>query len=290
VISIAGIAWGLGAMLTWGVADYLARVNAERIGSRSTSLLVQTVGLILPTIYLAATLPGVKQDIDWHTIAYLAPIIALLMAAAYVVYYKGLQCGSVSIVSALASAWLGVAVIVAAVLLKEPISSQEFWLIGLVLTGIAFLSLQPKSISGNHTGFTYGVLSMLTMGAAFALWKPLTEAGSPALSVVIVRLMSSGATFAFMKMSRDQIILPAAKIPWLLMIITATLDAMGYIAYNIGIEVAPFTLIAPICAAHPIATGALAWWLLRERPTRIQWTGIVVTITGVIILSIVAGT
>ena len=51
LISVAGIVWGLGAMLTWGIADYLARVNAERIGSRSTSLLVQTVGLILPVIH-----------------------------------------------------------------------------------------------------------------------------------------------------------------------------------------------------------------------------------------------
>ncbi|MEK9658324.1 MAG: EamA family transporter [Chloroflexota bacterium] len=54
-------------------------------------------------------------------------------------------------------------------------------------------------------------------------------------------------------------------------------------------ERAPVALIAPLAAAHPLGTIALAVLITRERPTRMQWAGMGVVIAGVTALSTAAG-
>lgn len=281
--------WGLLALASWGIADYLARPNAERLGAYSTSLLVQAIGLVLPLAYLAAVLPGSGREIDWATLAYAAPLAALFLGTGYTIYYRGIHIGSVSIVSAVTSAWLLVSVVIAVLFLGESIGGRDAALIGVVMGGIALLSMQRTTRHGTSTGLSYAIVSMFTLGAAFALWKPLTEAGGPALAVVLVRGLSSMGLWAYMRLAHAPINLPVGGTAWRLLLSAAALDAFGYVAYNIGLDRAPLTLIAPLAAAHPVVTGALAWWLLRERPRRVQALGFAVTVAGVITLSAVAG-
>ena len=50
------ISWGFGALIAWGIADYLARASSVRIGSLSTALLVQALGVVVPLVYLVVLL------------------------------------------------------------------------------------------------------------------------------------------------------------------------------------------------------------------------------------------
>ena len=59
----------------------------------------------------------------------------------------------------------------------------------------------------------------------------------------------------------------------------------GYVAYNLGVNLSPVAVVAPIVAAHPVATIALAIVFMRERPQVLQWMGAIVTVTAVIALS-----
>ena len=74
---------------------------------------------------------------------------------------------------------------------------------------------------------------------------------------------------------------------WVL-IAAGLLDAAGFVAYNIGLDRASVVVMAPIAAAHPLATIVLAMVVLRERPKLFQAIGIVVTLIGVIALSFVS--
>jgi hypothetical protein len=58
------------------------------------------------------------------------------------------------------------------------------------MTGIVMLGLKRGATGQGSTGVGYGIASMLLLGSAFAMWKPLTEAGGPLLAVVSVRALS----------------------------------------------------------------------------------------------------
>lgn len=289
MITTFDISWGFFTLLAWGGADYLARSSSVRTGSLNTAFFVQAIGWVLPALYLGVslTVSGADRDIDWAALARLAPLTAVLLGVGYSVYYRGLEVGSVSVVTAVTSAWLLVSVLLAIAFLGEAVTTPQWALILTVTGGIVLLSLQRGVMHGNGTGFWYGVGAMAFLGGAFALWKPLTEAGGPFLAVVLVRGLSSLVTLALVRLREMPIIWPGGSTRWLLLG-AAALDALGYITYNVGLDRASLATTAPLAAAHPLGTIALAWWLLRERPGRLQVVGIAITIAGVVALSAIA--
>ena len=69
----------------------------------------------------------------------------------------------------------------------------------------------------------------------------------------------------------------------------AFLDAGGYVGYNLGVEASSVAVAAPLVAAHPVATIALAVVIMRERPRAMQWAGAVVSVSAVVGLSALVG-
>ena len=84
--------------------------------------------------------------------------------------------------------------------------------------------------------------------------------------------------------------LPTDRRGWTLLVAVGLLDAGGYVAYNLGVDSAPVAVIAPIAAAHPVATIALAVALSRERPHFLHWAGAFAAIGATIGLSVLVGT
>ncbi|MDA1215786.1 MAG: EamA family transporter, partial [Chloroflexi bacterium] len=121
------ISWGFFTLLAWGGADYLARTSSVRTGSLNTAFFVQAIGWVLPALYLGVslTVSGVDRDIDWTALARLAPLTAVLLGLGYGIYYRGLEVGSVSVVSAVTSAWLLVGVLLATFFFDEVITSPQ---------------------------------------------------------------------------------------------------------------------------------------------------------------------
>ena len=136
-----------------------------RTGSLNTAFLVQAIGWILPALYLGMSLivSGVDSDIDWAALARLAPLTAVLLGVGYIVHYRGLEVGSVSVVSAVTSAWLLISVLLAALFLDEAVTSPQWALILGVTGGIVLLSLQRGSHAWQRNRFlirgrSHGVL------------------------------------------------------------------------------------------------------------------------------------
>jgi drug/metabolite transporter (DMT)-like permease len=283
------ISWGLITLLVWGIADFLVRVVAVRIGSVSTAFYVQAIGLFVPGVALLFIVASSGlAPVDWVTVAWLAPLTALLVGFAYAIYYTGLERGSVSVVSSVASGWLLVSVLVAALALNETVSWEQGALIAVVLAGILTIGVQPGDGSGKSSGIGYGLAAMGFLGVALALWKPLTEAAGPFLAVLTARAIASVVTLGAMRARSLALNWPSTRFGVWVLISAASLDAAGYVTYNIGLDRAPVVLIAPLAAAHPLGTILLALLVLRERPGRFQAIGITLTLIGVVGLSAVS--
>ncbi|HIM55383.1 MAG TPA: DMT family transporter, partial [Candidatus Latescibacteria bacterium] len=208
-----------------------------------------------------------------------------LLGAAYAVYYTGLQRGSVAVVTGVGSGWLVVSVLIAVLAFGEALTAAQTLAIVLMLGGVALISTQRTVASGGPSGLGWGVLAMLTLGGALAMWKPLTEAAGPAVSVLVVRLIAAGSLYVYFRVRGGRPRLPLGSGTWRILA-AAALDGAGFVAYNIGLDGAPLTVIAPLAAAHPLATIALAAVLLRERLTLAQGAGVGLTVSAVMALSV----
>ena len=286
VASIGGLYWGFSGLLAWGIADYLARVASQRIGSVSTALFTQLIGLALPLAFVAFEVAIGRLSVNWPALALWAPLTGGVLGVGYLVYYTGLARGAVTVVSSAASAWLAITVLIAVALFGERMSAGQLALMAAILLGILLLSAGPLTGSDVGSGLPWGLGAMLGIGVAMALFDPATAAAGPMLAVLTVRALSAVPTYAFARARRIPIRLPAGRGGWSLLAAVGILDAAGYVGYNLGVASAPVSLVAPIAAAHPVATIALAVAVNRERPRIMQWAGATLTIAATIALSI----
>ena len=91
------------------------------------------------------------------------------------------------------------------------------------------------------------------------------------------------------RLKRVEVRLPIDRRGWALLAAVGLLDAGGYVGYNLGVDSAPVAVVAPIAAAHPVATIALAVALGRERPHALHWAGASAAIGATMVLSFLVG-
>lgn len=281
------IIWGVLSLLSWGVADYLGRQLSIRMGSLVASFYVQSVGILVPVVYFLGevSLRGVDTSLDWRALATWGPLLGLLWMLAYLAYYRGLQTGMVSVVTAVASAWLAVSVLVAVLFLGELIGPVQLLLIAIIIGGILLLALRNTSTTRETqgTGLWFGIGAMLAIGLGAAFLKPLSHAVGPVMATLVPKLITATLLWVLIQVQRTPLSGPEGR-PWRLILPASALDSLGYVFYTIGVSRAPIFIIAPVAAAHPIVTMTLAWFLLHERPSRLQALGIGITIIGVLSL------
>lgn len=282
--------WGALAMLMWGVADYLAFRYSQRIGSYATAFYVQVLGLVPPLLLLPFWLGtvGTSGPLDWASLVVITPLLALFWLLGYVAFYRGMERGMVSIVSGVTSAWLVVAILLAALLFGEAVTLTQALLVVLVTAAIVSLGLQSNSPTSPRTGLWYGVAAMFAMGAAMALWMPLTDAVGPGIAVIPPKVITAVLMWAVAKVGNIKLPWPEPGERWLL-IVAAMLDSLGIIALTIGIHGGSFPIVAALGAAHPVVTIAMAMLFAHERPARAQLASMAIAIGGVITLSSITG-
>lgn len=285
---IGGFYWGFSGLLAWGIADYLARGASRRIGSVSVTLLTQLIGLALPLAFVVAEAATGRLSVDVPGLILWAPLTGAALGFGYLVYYTGLARGAVTVVSSAASAWLAVTVLIAVALFGESVGAGQMALMAAVLLGILLLSAGQLTGSEVSSGLPWGLATMLGIGVAMALFDHATAAAGPMLAVLVVRAISAIPSCALALARRMPIRRPQDFNGWALLAVIGVVDAAGYVGYNLGVASAPVSLVAPIAAAHPLVTIALAVGINRERPRITQWAGASLIIAATITLSVFA--
>lgn len=281
-----GIFWGLMALFSWGIADYLARSYSVRVGSFRATFYINLIGLspIVVILVIQVFFSQFHSPIDWSLLLTLGPALGFIQLLVYLAYYRGLQKGLVSVVTSVTSAWLAVTVLLAVLFLGESLSPYYALLIAFITAGILMLSGQNQSESNKSTGFRYGLIAMILLGTFATFMKPLTVAIGVSLAVFIPRIMCVILGGLILPRFKVALNFPGRKDLHIL-ILASLLDVGGYLFYAVGIATAPIFIVAPVAAAHPVATIFLAWLRIKERPVKIQTAGIIVILTGVIALS-----
>ena len=226
------------------------------------------------------------MSINSSAFALWAPLTGAALGFGYLVYYTGLGRGAVTVVSSAASAWLAVTVIIVVVLFGETVGAGQVVLMAAILVGILLLSAGPLTGSDVGSGLPWGLAAMLGIGVAMALFDHATAAAGPMLAVLVVRAISAIPAFAFARVRRMPIRRPESRSGWLLLTVIGVVDAAGYVGYNFGVASAPVSLVAPIAAAHPLVTIALAVAVNRERPRTTQWAGATLIVAATVALSV----
>lgn len=282
-----GIALGITAALSWGLADYSAA-----LASRETGTLRVVLGFhLLATAALAAVVvaTGELTRIAWADL----PPFALVGAVgwvSYLAFYRALAIGPISVASPIVSGYGAVTVLLAVVLLGDSLGTLEILAVACALAGAALASSELGAVGTLERlaarGPLLAVVAMVCIGGfvfgvayysdEFGWLVPLFFARAFTTLLMLITALPGGA-WRFPDRSARLM----ASIAFI-----AVADTAGYIAFNLGVRHAETAVVATAATPYSVVPIIMGVLLLAERPRRLQWAGIALVLTGLVLLGL----
>ncbi|MEW5870140.1 MAG: EamA family transporter [Chloroflexota bacterium] len=281
ITSLLPLLFGLGAALTWGLADFAGGLGSRQAGVYRLVWMGEWVGLVclLPCPLLFREPLPPANDLLLAVVASLSGILGVLML------YQALAKGQMSItapVSALLSA--SVPVLVSAWTEGFP-GGLKIAAFGLALAAIWLVSSAESEAKLPALQFSKLGLPLLS-GLAFGVYFVLMHHASQQATfwpLISARLVSSLLLTAYLWGTRQLVPLPrpAQKLAAL----NGALDATANLLYLLAGQFGRLDIAAVLSSLYPGVTVLMAGLLLKERLARPQIAGVILALAAILLIA-----
>jgi drug/metabolite transporter (DMT)-like permease len=285
-----GILLGLTAALSWGLADYFAALASRRAGSFRVVLGFHLVAMLLLVAFLVVTGEGLS-DVSGGDLAWLA-FVGVLGGVSYLAFYRALAIGPISIVSPIVSAYAAVTVVCAVLIGGERLAAGETAAIVVVIVGVLLASSDLAQMRHLERIAVLGILLALATAVVIGAFVYGVAYFSAEYGWLVPIVLARGFSTLFLVVAslRGGDWRFPDRSPRLLamIVLVASVDTLGYVAFNFGVRHADTSIVATAAAPYalvPIVAGVV---LLYERPRTTQWAGIGLVMAGLILLGLVS--
>ena len=274
----------LGAMVTWGLAQGLVKKYIGEIPPARFCLFYSVAnGAVALTFWLASTAPPVLA-VEGRDFAAVGLIAYVLDGLAWIFYYQSIVHGPISIVGTLSAAYPPLTVVFARVYLAELLRPAQYVGVLAVITGCLALAYSPPQAEARkeqRRWMAYAGAALLIWGVSSTLIRyayhfPGAHEANMALFLAVGGFATLGVYGLLFGRGSAAHEWGRAAGPMATMAAGSLLAAVAY-------KAGPASIVTPLSGAYPVVTLAFAWAVLRERPTRLQWTGIVLVLVGMVL-------
>ena len=278
------IVLALSSGLAWGISDFLGGLYSRRLPLATVLLTTQTIGFLM----LLALAPafGNARMLDPQAVAYavVGSTSGLIGVAGL---YGGMRVGVVSIVAPISATGAAIPVLFG-MLRGERATPLQTLGVALALAGIVLASRATGSDStpGRRAGLARGVglaiVAAFGFGGYFVL---LHEASTRDVlwAAFIQRLTGVVLMIAVVLWLRRPVTIDRAMLARLVPV--GTLDAGANVLYALASTLGLISLAAVLASLFPVVTVLLARFVLHERLSPSQGTGVACALAGVALIT-----
>jgi drug/metabolite transporter (DMT)-like permease len=276
---VIGVLLALGSSLCWGTSDFLGGLQSRRIPVFSVVFWSQLAGGVLLLLITAIARPEFAAgSIVWGTAA------GMVGAVALVLFYRGLATGLMSIIAPVSACGVIVPVLFSVATGHVPHVLTVAGIAAAIL-GIVLVSMHTASHGGDVVHSRGAIVLALGAAAGFGLFFVFINEGTAAphgtalWSVVGARLGSAIVLPALVLTRRASAPWPGRRLP--VVALVGLLDSGA----NLLFATATTDGVLAVGSLYPVATVVLGQIVLRERLGAIQAVGVVLALSGVVLLS-----
>lgn len=274
----------LAAMFMWGVAQALVKKYIGEVTPARFCLFYALANAAVSLAFWAwhDTPPVLalenRQFATWGLLAY------VLDGAAWILYFQSIVHGPISIVGTLSAAYPALTVILARLFLGERLLTAQYAGVGAVIAGCLALAYTPPEVEAKRTHGRW----MAYAGAALVIWGvdatmiryayrfPGADEANMALFLAVGGLATLGV-YGLLFGRRG------ASGEWRRSVGPMATMAVGSLLAAIAYKHGPASIVTPLSGAYPVVTVGVAYGLLHERPSMLQWAGIVLVLGGMVV-------
>ena len=274
---------GAGSGACWGVADFFGGLQSRRLAPLPVAFWSQLGGgLALLLVLLVSGTPFSPGSVLWGLGAGIAGGLGLAC------FYRALAIGLMSLVAPVSAC--GALVPVAVALVRGEHLGLLPWL-GVVaaLGGILLVSLQvgPAEAGGAAVRRAIGLALGAALGFGFLLVGLNLGAGVPGAQPLWT---VAGARVTVLAAIALAFAAGPRALPWPgrrigAVVGVGVLDTLANVLFALASTGGNLGIVGVLGSLYPVVTVLLGWLVLRERLSRVQGSGAVLALLGVVLLS-----
>lgn len=283
------IIFALISYFTWGIGAFVEAMVARKLNSYSLifwGFILSALTLSFYAFFQTTFLNFLTPDILTLNI-----ILGAVLIAGSIIYFEAYKITNRAIVGTIAQSFPAVTVILSLIFLNEKVSIYQTIAIITIFAGM-FLSVFDINEFRRNTfsinkGFLFAIIAMVCWGAYFAFIKiPINKLGwfwPNYFSFLLFPLI-----FIYMRIKGIRLEKPTKNKALFLIIISTVLVRVAEFSYNFAISKGLVAIVAPIAGANLTLFAVLAFLIFKDPIKKQQIFGIITTLTGIVLLSILS--
>lgn len=287
-MNIIGILLAIGALLGWGIGDFLIQKTARKTDIWKTMFyigFVATIGL-LPFIFK-----------DLKQISFGSTNLIILLIASVVAFFtftfdaEALKDGKITVIEPIIGLEAPITVGLSVVIIGDRLSLLQLLLMFIIFIG----SILTVTINHQHLhyhkrllekGVIFAIIGAFGMGLTDFLIGISSQDTSPLLAVwstnfvLLILCLIKFITNKELKEALSEFI----KNP-VLILFTSIIDNLAWISYASSVTIIPISIAIFISESYIVLTGILGYFFNKEKLQKHQIIGISIATLGIILLS-----
>jgi drug/metabolite transporter (DMT)-like permease len=277
----------IGAMLCWGVGDFFIQRTTRKIGDIETIAFMSAIGAIGLTPFILSDIPLLFEFQNILIIFILS--IAALVAA--VLNFEALKQGKLSVIDVVLEIEIPVTVILGFLFFQESLSIVQVSVIGFMMAGITLIATGHGPLKLRKVVIEKGVFLAVLAAIAMGFVNLLTAVGSRQISPLMIIwtpwTIAAIMSFIFL-MKRDGIhktIKNASKFKSLILAM-GIFETAAWLLFAIAVFNNMLSITIAITESFPAVALLLGLWINKERITKYQYAGAVITLISCFFLGL----
>ena len=279
---------GILSAFSFGIGDFLARFSSQEVGFKNSLFWMLIVGAIFYIILFSIFGNGLNPNSIGLSNSFLSGILIMF---GLLCLYRGLQMGPVSIVAPIAAINPLFVFLIRYALGSEPTLLQ--WMATIVvISGAILVSISAdshqESLGLNKKQIQESVLisfiASVTLALGLIFSQEATNTLEPLETVIYIRFFSLFGIASILLFSKSKIFITKKAIP--ILFFQGILETTGYFCLVSAYAFDKVSIAVVISSGFGLVTVILARFILKEKISKIQGSGIFLTFLGVIGLTI----
>ena len=277
----------LGAMILWGVGDFLIARSVRRVGNLETLFWITLASsiLLLPFIYQSLFL--LTPDLFWILLS-----LGIFGFLGTYIYFKAFAVGKVSVVEVTLSLELPLTVLLGLIVFHDHITWRQWILVATSFLGIVLLSADFQNINRRHF-FEKGALLALLSAVVISGINFLTAAGAKAINPILVIwfpwLVSCLLTLGYLLLKGQfRGLIKKSRPHFGLLIPMILIDIIAWVFYAFALRSGELSITTAITEGFVAIAAILGLVINREKIHGWQYLGMVLAITGSILIALIS--
>lgn len=280
------IGFALLAFIGWGAGNVFGGLVSRKIGGYSTTFWQYIFCFLLSSLYLPfawGDLAKFNENILIWTI-----ILNVFGVIPVVFLYEGMRIGNATIAGTISSAFSAIVVILSVIFLGDRLNLGQIIAVVIIILGVIYSSVDLKTVRikslFTDKSVPYALAAMIGWGIYFAFIRiPVQQVGWfwPAY----MSALSLPLLFLYMKFRNIPLVIikDRQSIGWTFLNALAINGAA--FAYNLTILSGQISVVAPIAGSYPVLFVILSRFIFKDKITKQQLAGIIITLLGIVYLS-----